>query len=167
MTGPPCPPNIQGMLADLIEEQYSSGLSPVTSNQQNKLRNFGRKYLQVKLCCSIQHHQHLRNIQRGRTRGLFGKVSIRVPIWKSTLNLCRFKYWLWLTDTDRHWFRVGSHVTNTRLVWDVRDTSLCHQPNQVSVLPVYLSVLANPSFHRGEKRLIWNMDIDIDLSSTV
>ena len=86
----------------------------------------------------------------GSSSRKLGKVSIRVPIWKSTLNLCRFKYWPSLTDTGRHRFRVGFQVTNTRLVWEMSVS-----PTKPSISPVYLSVLANPSLPRGGKRRIW------------
>ena len=57
-----------------------------------------------------------------------------------------------LTLTD--WHRptlISCRISRDQHQISVRDTSQCHQPNQVSVL----SVLANPSLHRGEKRLIW------------
>ena len=54
----------------------------------------------------------------------------------------------WLTDTDRHEFRVGSHVTNTRLVWEIQ-VSVTNQTKYLSCLPVCSSKHLPPS--RGEK----------------
>ena len=70
-----------------------------------------------------------------------------------------FQILTWLTDTDRHQFRVGSHVTNTRLVWEIQ-VCVTNQTKCQSCLPVCSSKPLPPS--RGEKT-----DIDIDLSSTV
>ena len=54
----------------------------------------------------------------------------------------------WLTDTDRHQFRVGSHVTNTRLVWEIQ-VCVTNQTKCQSCLPVCSSKHLPPS--RGEK----------------